>query len=292
MKHSLFFLIFGLSLGITVCAQTPELYIKRYSSIAVKEMKTHKVPASITLAQGLLETGNGTSALAMEHNNHFGIKCHSSWEGDRTYHDDDEEGECFRVYDHASESYRDHSLFLQKNRRYAELFEYDITDYKSWAKGLKAKGYATSPTYADKLIGLIEKYNLTKYDMQGEDPDYAPKVSGIGKVKLHPNRILYIVAKAGQNLQSLSKRTKVSVSDLVRFNELNYSSVLEEGQRIFLQQKRKYGHKVEHLVKTGETMYTIAQEYGIQLEYLYKRNKITAGTEVVSGTVLALRTYK
>lgn len=290
MKKNLAIILWLLS--NILAAQTPELYIKRYAGLAVHEMKTHRVPASITLAQGLLETGNGTSVLAKEHNNHFGIKCHSSWEGERTYHDDDAAGECFRVYDDPSESFRDHSLFLKNNRRYAELFDYDITDYQAWSRGLKAKGYATSKTYADRLIALIQKHNLTKYDMQGVDSSFVPKIKGIGKVKLHPNRILYITAVAGQSLAQLAKKTKVSVSNLVQYNELNYSSVLEEGQRVYLQQKRKYGHKSVHTVASGETMYSIAQQYGIRLEYLYKRNNLTAGSQAAEGTVLALRTYK
>lgn len=141
-------------------------YIEKYNRIAMREMQEYKIPASITLAQGLLESGNGKSELAKKSNNHFGIKCHSSWKGKKTYHDDDAKGECFRVYDSPAESYRDHSIFLANGQRYAFLFDLKITDYKGWAKGLKKAGYATLPVYANVLINLIETYNLTQYDQK------------------------------------------------------------------------------------------------------------------------------
>ncbi len=141
-------------------------YIEKFHKIAMREMQEYKIPASITLAQGLLESGNGKSELARKSNNHFGIKCHSSWKGKRTYYDDDAKGECFRVYDDPAQSYRDHSLFLANGQRYAFLFELKITDYKGWAKGLKKAGYATLPVYANVLINLIETYDLTQYDQK------------------------------------------------------------------------------------------------------------------------------
>lgn len=140
-------------------------YISKYSDMAVDQMKTYGIPASITLAQGLLESDAGRSSLATKCNNHFGIKCHSDWTGRKMYHDDDARQECFRCYKDAEESYRDHSLFLVKGSRYQSLFKLGPTDYKGWAKGLKAAGYATSPTYADKLIELIERYGLDAYDL-------------------------------------------------------------------------------------------------------------------------------
>ena len=139
-------------------------YIEQYKDIAMREMQEYKIPASITLAQGILESGNGNSELARKSNNHFGIKCHKDWKGGRTYHDDDEKGECFRVYDSPADSYRDHSIFLSVRGRYSFLFDLEITDYKGWAKGLKKAGYATLPVYANVLIKLIEEYNLTQYD--------------------------------------------------------------------------------------------------------------------------------
>ena len=142
-------------------------YIKQYAPLAVEQMKEHKIPASITLAQGLLESGAGQSALARKSNNHFGIKCHSDWRGRRVYHDDDAKGECFRAYRHPKDSYEDHSLFLKRGARYAFLFKLKITDYKGWARGLKKAGYATDPSYANRLITIIEDYDLYKYDSRG-----------------------------------------------------------------------------------------------------------------------------
>lgn len=147
------------------CQNKTDIYIEKYSYLAIKEMKEFRIPASITLAQGILESGNGESRLATEGNNHFGIKCHN-WEGEEIYADDDEENECFRKYNKVEDSYRDHSLFLSKRGRYSFLFKLNITDYKAWAKGLKKAGYATSPTYAEKLISLIERYNLQKFDVE------------------------------------------------------------------------------------------------------------------------------
>ena len=145
---------------------TPHDYIDMWGEVAVGQMVTHHIPASITLAQGILESGNGNSDLAARSNNHFGIKCHSDWDGRRTYHDDDEKGECFRVYKNAAESFDDHSAFLKRSR-YAELFELDITDYKGWARGLKKCGYATNPKYAGLLIDLVERYELQRFDEEG-----------------------------------------------------------------------------------------------------------------------------
>ena len=161
--YQLFILCFG-SYSLFSQSKT-ELYIEKYSSLAVSEMIEFQIPASITLAQGILESGNGTSRLATEGNNHFGIKCHD-WEGKEIYADDDEKNECFRKYNTVKESYRDHSRFLSTRGRYSSLFELEITDYRGWSKGLKSAGYATSPTYDDKLIVLIEKYNLQRFDLE------------------------------------------------------------------------------------------------------------------------------
>ncbi len=160
------YLILLLALPVALTAQriTPEEYIQTYKDIAMREMRDHKIPASITLAQGLLESGAGNSALAREAKNHFGIKCHKGWEGDTYIMDDDEKNECFRKYDNAEESFVDHSLFLTTRSRYAALFDLDITDYEGWARGLKAAGYATNPKYAQLLIDRIKLYDLAKYD--------------------------------------------------------------------------------------------------------------------------------
>ena len=149
---------------ITTAQNNTELYIENYSNIAIDEMNRYNIPASITLAQGILESGNGTSRLAKEGKNHFGIKCHNNWNGKTIIEDDDKKAECFRKYDRVVDSYRDHSLFLVEGKRYSFLFKYSNTDYKKWAKGLKKAGYATNAEYDDLLINLIEKYNLSKFD--------------------------------------------------------------------------------------------------------------------------------
>ena len=158
-------------------AERVDHYIKTYAEVAQQEMKTYDIPASITLAQGILESGMGNSRLATQANNHFGIKCHKEWRGKRIYHDDDEKGECFRVYKDPRNSYRDHSLFLTTRSRYDFLFELNKRDYKAWAKGLKKAGYATDPKYPDKLINLIERYRLDRYDLKKERQKKKQKAS-------------------------------------------------------------------------------------------------------------------
>jgi len=157
-------IVFLFSSFLAVAQNKTEAYIEKYSQIAVDEMNMYNIPASITLAQGILESGNGESRLAVDGKNHFGIKCHSNWNGKTIIEDDDEKGECFRKYNRVSDSYRDHSLFLNERGRYAFLFEYNKTDYKKWAKGLKKAGYATNPKYPTLLIDLIEKYDLSRFD--------------------------------------------------------------------------------------------------------------------------------
>lgn len=166
MKKQLLFFFLFFSFHHLSSQNKTENYITKFSQLAIDEMHRHNIPASITLAQGILESGNGESRLAVEGNNHFGIKCHSDWEGKRIIHDDDDEGECFRKYNKVAESYKDHSFFLSQRERYAFLFTYKITAYKKWAKGLKKAGYATNPKYAKLLINLIEKYNLSRFDKE------------------------------------------------------------------------------------------------------------------------------
>lgn len=192
-------------------------YIQVYGGIAVEEMKFYKIPASITLAQGILESGSGKGRLAVEANNHFGIKCHD-WTGSRIYHDDDEDQECFRKYKDAKYSYRDHSLFLSERNRYSGLFELDIDDYKGWAKGLRAAGYATDKKYPQKLIALIERYELYSYDNEvtGNKPKRVKKRSR-GKDVHH-------VVK-GDTLYSISRRYNISVQELQKLNRLRGTTI-------------------------------------------------------------------
>ncbi len=196
-----------------------EEYIDTFSEIAQREMKAYGIPASITLAQGLLESGYGRGELALKTNNHFGIKCHKGWQGDRDYHDDDEKGECFRKYNHPMYSFRDHSIFLSGRSRYASLFELDGNDYRRWAKGLKKAGYATDKRYPQKLIALIERHRLYKFD------DRAGRGRGRDvSLETSPTTSIYVV-KAGDTLYSISRRYLVSVDELMRLNRMDNSTI-------------------------------------------------------------------
>jgi len=201
-------------------------YIKEYGEIAKEEMLQYGIPASITLAQGILESGAGAGELTLKANNHFGIKCHTGWEGDRVYHDDDERGECFRKYNDPKYSYRDHSLFLTQRSRYQDLFKLRKDDYKGWAKGLRKAGYATDPKYPDKLIGIIERYNLTAYD---------DEVLGrrVGAIDPDDAKIGTYSVQAGDTLYSISKRFNITVETLKKYNGLK-SNDLSIGQILYL----------------------------------------------------------
>ena len=207
-------------------------YIRKYAPIAVKEMHAYEIPASITLAQGILESGRGRSELAAKSNNHFGIKCHTKWQGERVYHDDDEKGECFRKYQYVETSYNDHSEFLTKRSRYSFLFNYRKKDYKKWAKGLKKAGYATDKKYPNKLIKIIETYKLYDFD------DIIKKDFKVTKGKLKYNKPLnaiddYYEVRKGDTLYSIAKKYKISVVKLKEINELKNNN-LNIGQRLLL----------------------------------------------------------
>jgi hypothetical protein len=204
-----------------------KLYIANFNEIAKQNMKSHGVPASITLAQGILESGAGKGKLALAANNHFGIKCHKGWTGDSVKHDDDAEQECFRKYEQPQESYKDHSLFLTSRPRYATLFDLDKGDYQGWAKGLKAAGYATDVKYPDKLIGLIERFELYKFDNEVLQRNYIP----IKKEPLVEISEGYYTIQQGDTLYSLSKKFKLTVEELQKINNLS-SSTISLGQTI------------------------------------------------------------
>ena len=267
-----------------------EEYIKQYRDIAVEEMKKYHIPASITLAQGLLESGAGQSTLARKSNNHFGIKCGSDWNGKSVRHDDDERNECFRAYKHPKQSYEDHSKFLVSRPRYASLFKLKITDYKGWARGLKKAGYATNPRYAEQLIGIIELYDLDKYDKKG----------GLKWMKDNPNPhqpyiangLVYIIVRQGDTWKSISKEFDISRKKLRKYNDLYKGYELKVGDILYLEKKNRRADKehIVHVVRAGESMYSISQRYGVRLERLYKLNKMSedAPTPEV-GTILRLR---
>jgi len=225
-------------------------YVQKYAPIARKEMKKHGIPASITLAQGILESGSGKSELARKSNNHFGIKCHNTWNGKKVYHDDDEKGECFRKYKNPKQSFRDHSEFLTGRDRYAFLFDYSTKNYKAWAEGLKKAGYATDPAYPQKLIKYIEQYDLHKYDKKirlGFKEVVSQKAKSVGKKitpakkdkstaassgTLPPNHIV----QPGETLYSLSKRYETTVEVLMQLNGLTTTN-LSVGQVLILPKK-------------------------------------------------------
>ena len=215
-----------------VYADVKEEYIDTYKNIAMDEMRRYKIPASITLAQGILESGAGYGELTGKANNHFGIKCHD-WTGERVYHDDDRSQECFRKYDKASQSFRDHSLFLKNRKRYAKLFTYKINDYKSWAYGLRAAGYATDKKYPVKLITIIEKYQLYEYDSEVtgkkvviKKPEEKQPVKTVNSTVQKPDIIKeeYIVQK-GDTLYSISRRYNIQVSELKSYNNLSDNTI-------------------------------------------------------------------
>ena len=209
-------------------------YIETYAPIAVEEMLLYGIPASITIAQGILESGSGVGQLAVKANNHFGIKCHRTWTGERVYHDDDELGECFRKYTDVKYSYRDHSLFLTQRSRYSDLFSLKVTDYKGWARGLKKAGYATDPKYPDKLISLIERFELWQFDQEHNRVRRSKNRDSDSSVKDKRSRTgnghIHIVVK-GDTLYSLSKRFGLTVDDIMKYNRLN-STDLSVGQEL------------------------------------------------------------
>lgn len=203
-------------------------YIDRYSAIAMREMRKYKIPASITLAQGILESRSGQSELTRKSNNHFGIKCHKGWNGEKTYHDDDEKGECFRMYKHAEESFKDHSLFLAERTRYQDLFRLKITDYKGWAKGLRKAGYATDRAYPQKLINIIESYQLYQYD----DKVLGKRSRRKEKKEFETSNSITVVK--GDTLYSISKKYGITVDNLKSINGLD-SNEISIGQKLFVE---------------------------------------------------------
>lgn len=336
-------------------------YVNKYKEIAIREMLRTGVPASITLAQGILESQSGESDLAKKSNNHFGIKCKPEWTGDRVYHDDDEKGECFRVYTSVEQSYIDHSDFLKNRPYYTFLFKLDPTDYEGWAKGLKKAGYATSSTYAQQLISLIQRYHLQDYTLialqrskqhekemftyadekkpgtpvvqtaevsntgkpdagtfvaaavtdtaapareavevvtvtANNTADATPAVAARYDVSSYPqspftiNGCKVILAKEGTSLLALANEFGVSYSKLLEFNELDGSSdILSYDQLIFLVKKAKKGSRDFHIVEKNETLETIAQKEGVQLEAILAFNRIPKGRQPVFGEKIYLK---
>jgi len=289
-KFSIFFIFF-------VCfgfSQNIKDYIKKYNGLAISEMHLYGIPASITLAQGILESASGTSKLAVEANNHFGIKCHVGWDGPSIYHDDDHEQECFRKYNTVDQSFRDHSLFLSERKRYLFLFSLRRTDYRGWAKGLQQAGYATSKTYAKKIIQLINDYNLSQYDNKKlnsikQDQLNRDNAISVDLQIFEKNYIKYVLAKEGQFYDDIAEKIDVWLWELLKYNESEIDRLLAKGEKVYLQPKRRKGDSPFHIVLEGETMYSISQIHGIKLKHLYKKNRMDFGSEPYVGQRLSLR---
>lgn len=280
---------------------TYQTYIDQYKDLAIEQMLRYRIPASITLAQGLFESRAGLSDLATRGNNHFGIKCHG-WTGRSLTHDDDAANECFRAYDNARDSYEDHSKFLRNNARYARLFSLALDDYKGWARGLKACGYATNPRYPDKLIEIIELYALQQYDQARSYDKFMAQHSGkdqpvSGEKRLHPivifNDNYYLLARAGDTFRSIGEETELPWKKIAKWNERDKNDPLQPGERIYLKKKKRHAPKAyknrPHVVKEGESMYSIAQAYGIRLKSLYKMNHLSPDHQIRVGE--RLRVY-
>lgn len=291
-------------------------YIEKYKHIAMAEMRESGVPASIKLAQALLESGFGNSELAVKANNHFGIKCHG-WTGMHYYYDDDEPEECFRKYTDPIQSFLDHSEFLITRPWYAFLFDLDPTDFEAWAHGLKDAGYATNPRYAQLLIRLINEHELYRFDRKALDSNYLiaehylkpssakEKVLDTGILEAADtsahdrerligsyNRINYVTSQAGDTPGSLARELDMRRRQIINYNDLEDDDSLEAGQRVYLQPKRRKGSTKHHIVKEGETMADISQERGIRAENLYRRNDMSYGMEPEPGKKILLQGYK
>ncbi|MEL6866414.1 MAG: glucosaminidase domain-containing protein [Bacteroidota bacterium] len=309
MKKTLW-LIITLS-GLLYIAQAQDnsrtRYINRFKDIAISEMERTGVPASIKLAQGILESGAGESTLARKANNHFGIKCHSDWRGKKYYHEDDDYDEngnliksCFRVYKNPNSSYIAHSEFLRdpkKKFRYGFLFRLDPTDYKAWARGLKKAGYATSPTYAEKLIRIIESYELNRFDRMTTGEELGPDINeeylaGIRK----NNSVKYVLASGQENAEDIADRTDKKLKCIQKYNEKlgDPRTKLKANTRVYLQRKRNgyRGKRKWHYVKKGETMYSIAQLYGVRLSKLLSRNRLEEGEQPALDERIKLRGWR
>lgn len=323
-----FIILLVFSLTAHAQKEKTEAYIARYKEVAIQEMIRSGVPASITLAQGILESQSGESDLVKRSNNHFGIKCKPEWTGPRTYHDDDEKGECFRVYDSPENSFKDHSDFLRTRAHYAFLFKLNPTDYEGWANGLKKAGYATSPTYPAKLIKLINDYQLQQYTtdaltrishpkIQAPETKVTPVVTttapSISTEKEEPtttietpikntstntpvistpfeiNATKVVLVPAGTSLLALANKYEIAYSRLLNFNDMDEVDILEKDQLVYLEKKQKKGITDFHEVKAGETLFSIAQANAIRIESLLLYNNLTKDTQPSVGTKLKLK---
>ncbi len=332
MKKSILVAIFFL-LGCNALRaqprQTREEYIERYKSIAVAHMERYGIPASITMAQGILESDCGNSPLSRSSNNHFGIKCKRDWTGSRVFHDDDARGECFRAYPSVEASYEDHARFLDSQPRYDSLFVYPADDYRSWARGLKAAGYATAPDYAQRLCRIIEENQLYLLDLpQGEvlyaarnrsraeqavagfeaessvnrlapatdervDPDnYRVTINAYMGYNIYvTNGVNYVVAKEGDTFEALGAIFRISAGNLRKFNDLKGKVQPVRGEQIYIDRKKKRweGNARHHIVTEGETVASIAQSYALREKSLRKLNRLKTGAALQTGQTIRIQ---
>ncbi|HZK92837.1 MAG TPA: glucosaminidase domain-containing protein [Prolixibacteraceae bacterium] len=325
MPHyrSKIFLLIGLnicfvliSFGQTTNINSRQDYIDIFAKLAIQEMNEYHVPASITMAQACLESGNGNSELAREGNNHFGIKCNSSWSGPSIRKDDETRNECFRKYSTAIESFRDHSKFLTGGMRYQFLFDYKITDYRKWAYGLKKAGYATDPQYPERLIKIIEEFQLHKLDeyynsttayVRPERLGSGAKSAGrhrggagIDNFSINPytnrnverrNNVKVFFAKEGDTYEQIAAEFSMKDWEIYKYNDVDKGAVLEAGSIVYLQTKRgsaPRGNDV-HVMKEGESLWSVAQWYGVRLNALYRKNRINQGDILKPGQQISLR---
>lgn len=310
MNKAIIILLFFFGCFFECAAQnmTAQQYVQEYKDLAISEMKRMGVPAAITLAQGLLETQSGNSDLLKVSNNHFGIKCKSTWTAETVSHDDDAPGECFRKYKNAEDSYRDHSNFLRGNTRYDFLFQLDPADYKAWAYGLRKAGYATNPKYPEILIKYIEDNNLEQYTMDAindvphfdvakytDDPVNNSVASQQDDSDLAmPTNLVINGAKAlyvpkGTSLLAVATQHNINLQKLLTINDLTTDGILEKGQYLFLEKKKKEGQQDFCITETNETMYDISQKYGVILQNLYSYNQFTPDDFIVPGTKIFLK---
>ena len=290
---------------------TRQQYIDNYAEYAIREMREFHIPASITLAQACLESGDGNSILATEANNHFGIKCNSSWSGPYIRQDDDARNECFRKYKTVIESFKDHSQFLTGSARYQFLFTYNITDYKNWAIGLKRAGYATNPNYPERLIKIIEDFQLYKLDEYYKGTNIPKKFEvaynarGKGKGKLdrftinpyqyrdvqRRNSVRFFYSKEGDSYERIASEFSLKEWEIYKYNDAQIGDQPVAGSIIYLQNKRNFAPRGNstHLMKEGETLWSVAQWYGVKLNALYRKNRLAPGTEPKAGQTISLR---
>ena len=316
-----------LFLPVAVWAQSvQEKYIAQYSEVAVQEMLRSGIPASITLAQGILESGSGLSPLAVKGNNHFGIKCHKDWTGRTMLKDDDAKNECFRVYDSPDQSFRDHSDFIRYRDRYKFLFDLDRTDYKAWAYGLKQAGYATDPKYPAKLIKYIEDYNLSRFDnvTEAEEaelpvapnkieepvavrPSAGGSVSSAQTETVQPsedfhfslsgrlysqNGVPFVYAMEGDTYASIARKHHLFKKEILRYNDVQKDAELEAGTIVYLQAKKNQapkGLEMYIVAQDGESFHAICQRFGVKEKAILKLNGFTAPVELREGDSIKLR---